>query len=257
MEWVPKPGLLEKDAVAAAQQADVVLAFVGLSPELEGEEMPIHIEGFSGGDRTDIKLPAAQQHLLEAVAATGKPLVVVLMNGSALAVQWAQQHANAVLEAWYPGEAGAAAIAETLSGKNNPAGRLPVTFYASVDQLPAFTDYSMANRTYRYFKGTPLYGFGYGLSYTTFAYSKYSSVHQHPQSGRHADRRGRCKEHRHTRRRRSRGAISHSSPHQCLAQPRLSRFQASPSCARRDQASRLPAGSRAHSLKSTIRALER
>jgi beta-glucosidase len=172
LEWVPKPGLLEKDAVAAAQQADVVLAFVGLSPELEGEEMPIHIEGFSGGDRTDIKLPAAQQHLLEAVAASGKPLVVVLMNGSALAVQWAQQHANAVLEAWYPGEAGAEAIAETLSGKNNPGGRLPVTFYASVDQLPAFTDYSMANRTYRYFKGTPLYGFGYGLSYTTFAYSK-------------------------------------------------------------------------------------
>jgi beta-glucosidase len=172
LEWVPKPGLLEKDAVAAAQQADVVLAFVGLSPELEGEEMPIHIEGFSGGDRTDIKLPAAQQHLLEAVAATGKPLVVILMNGSALAVQWAQQHANAVLEAWYPGEAGAAAIAETLSGKNNPAGRLPITFYTSVDQLPAFTDYSMANRTYRYFKGTPLYGFGYGLSYTTFTYSK-------------------------------------------------------------------------------------
>ena len=171
-EWVPKPGLLEKDAVAAAQQADVVLAFVGLSPELEGEEMPIHIEGFSGGDRTDIKLPAAQQRLLEAVAATGKPLVVVLMNGSALAVQWAQQHANAVLEAWYPGEAGAEAIAETLSGKNNPAGRLPITFYSSVEQLPAFTDYSMANRTYRYFKGAPLYGFGYGLSYTTFAYSK-------------------------------------------------------------------------------------
>ena len=172
MEWVPKPGLLEKEAVSAARQADVVLAFVGLSPELEGEEMPIQIEGFAGGDRTDIKLPAAQQHLLETVAATGKPLVVVLMNGSALAVQWAQQHASAILEAWYPGEGGAAAIAETLSGKNNPAGRLPVTFYASVDQLPPFSDYSMANRSYRYFKGTPLYEFGYGLSYTTFAYSK-------------------------------------------------------------------------------------
>ncbi len=172
MEWSPKPGLLEPDAVAIAKQADAVLAFVGLSPELEGEEMPIHIEGFSGGDRTDIKLPAAQQHLLEAVAATGKPLIVVLMNGSALAVNWAQQHANAIVEAWYPGEGGAQAIAETLSGKNNPGGRLPVTFYDSVDQLPAFTDYAMANRTYRYFKGTPLYGFGYGLSYTTFAYSK-------------------------------------------------------------------------------------
>jgi beta-glucosidase len=94
------------------------------------------------------------------------------MNGSALAVEWAQQHANAVLEAWYPGEGGAAAIAETLSGKNNPGGRLPVTFYTSIDQLPDFSDYSMANRTYRYFKGTPLYGFGYGLSYTTFTYSK-------------------------------------------------------------------------------------
>jgi len=133
--------------------------------------MPIHIEGFSGGDRTDIKLPQAQQHLLEEMAATGKPLVVVMMNGSALAINWAQQHANAIVEAWYPGEGGAQAIAETLSGKNNPGGRLPITFYASVDQLPAFTDYSMANRTYRYFKGAPLYGFGYGLSYTTFAYS--------------------------------------------------------------------------------------
>jgi len=172
MEWTPRPGLLVPGAVAAARQADVVVAFVGLSPELEGEEMPIHIEGFSGGDRTDIKLPAAQQNLLEAVAATGKPLVVVLMNGSALAVNWAQQHANAVVEAWYPGEGGAQAIAETLSGKNNPSGRLPITFYASADQLPAFTDYSMANRTYRYFKGAPLYGFGYGLSYTSFAYSK-------------------------------------------------------------------------------------
>ena len=181
MDWIPKPGLLEKAAIAAAQQADVVVAFVGLSPELEGEEMPIHVEGFSGGDRTDIKLPAAQQHLLEAVAATGKPLVVVLMNGSALAVNWSKQHANAILEAWYPGEAGAQAIAETLSGKNNPAGRLPVTFYESVDQLPAFTDYSMANRTYRYFKGIPLYGFGYGLSYTSFAYSnvKLSTTHLH------------------------------------------------------------------------------
>jgi beta-glucosidase len=170
MEWVPKPGLLEPAAVSAAKQADVVVAFVGLSPELEGEEMPIHVEGFSGGDRTDIKLPAAQQHLLEAVAATGKPLIVVLMNGSALSVTWAQQNANAILEAWYPGEAGGQAIAETLSGKNNPGGRLPVTFYASVDQLPAFSDYSMSNRTYRYFKGAPLYGFGYGLSYTHFDY---------------------------------------------------------------------------------------
>jgi beta-glucosidase len=171
LEWVPPPAVLQQQAVAAAQQSDVILAFVGLSPELEGEEMPIHVEGFSGGDRTDIKLPAAQQNLLEALAATGKPLVVVLLNGSALAVNWSQQHANAILEAWYPGEGGAQAIAQTLSGKNNPAGRLPITFYAGLDQLPAFDDYAMANRTYRYFKGQPLYGFGYGLSYTTFTYS--------------------------------------------------------------------------------------
>ena len=109
--------------------------------------------------------------LLEALAATGKPLVVVLMSGSALAVNWAQQHAAAILEAWYPGEEGGTAIAETLAGTNNPGGRLPVTFYASLDQLPPFEDYSMQNRTYRYFKGKPLYGFGYGLSYASFAYS--------------------------------------------------------------------------------------
>lgn len=170
-EWVPKPNLLEPAAVAAARQADAVIAFVGLSSELEGEEMPIKIEGFAGGDRTDIQLPAAQQHMLEAVAATGKPLIVVLLNGSALAVNWANEHAAAILEAWYPGEAGGKAIADTLTGANNPGGRLPVTFYASLDQLPAFDDYTMANRTYRYSKAKPLFGFGFGLSYTTFAYS--------------------------------------------------------------------------------------
>ncbi|ADW71213.1 glycoside hydrolase family 3 C-terminal domain-containing protein [Granulicella tundricola] len=171
LAWVPKPGALLPEAVAAAKKADVVVAFLGLSPELEGEEMPIHIEGFAGGDRTDIKLPAAQQQMLEAVAATGKPLVVVLLNGSALAVNWANDHAAAILEAWYPGQAGGTAIAETLAGKNNPAGRLPVTFYSSIDQIPAFDDYSMANRTYRYSKAKPLFEFGYGLSYTTFTYS--------------------------------------------------------------------------------------
>jgi beta-glucosidase len=133
--------------------------------------MPVHLEGFNGGDRTRISLPQLQQELLEAAAATGKPVVVVLMNGSALAVPWAKEHAAAILEAWYPGEEGGAAIAETLAGDNNPAGRLPVTFYDSIDQLPPFENYSMAGRTYRYFSGKPLYGFGYGLSYTTFAYS--------------------------------------------------------------------------------------
>jgi beta-glucosidase len=130
--------------------------------------------GFLGGDRTSIDLPQPEEDLVEAVAAAGKPVAVVLMNGSALAVNWINDHANAVLEAWYPGEEGGAAVAETLSGKNNPAGRLPVTFYKGVDQLPNFEDYGMANRTYRYFTGKPLYPFGYGLSYTKFSYSDLS-----------------------------------------------------------------------------------
>jgi beta-glucosidase len=170
LEWQPPADVLRAEAVKAAARADVVVAFVGLSPGLEGEEMRINIAGFNGGDRTDIGLPRVQQELLEAVAATGKPLVVVLMSGSALAVNWAEEHAAAILEAWYPGEEGGTAIAETLAGANNPAGRLPVTFYASLDQLPPFEDYSMHNRTYRYFGGKPLYEFGFGLSYSTFAY---------------------------------------------------------------------------------------
>jgi beta-glucosidase len=158
-------------AVAAAKNADVVVAVVGITSELEGEEMPVSEEGFEGGDRTSIDLPKPEQALLEAVAASGRPLVVVLTNGSALGVNWAKEHASAILEAWYPGEEGGAAVAETLSGRNNPAGRLPVTFYKDVTQLPDFEDYSMKGRTYRYFEGTPLYPFGYGISYTTFSYS--------------------------------------------------------------------------------------
>ena len=136
--------------------------------------MPVTVPGFLGGDRTSIDLPQPEEELVEAVAATGKPLAVVLLNGSALAVNWINDHANAVLEAWYPGEEGGAAVAETLSGKNNPAGKLPITFYKDVSQLPHFEDYEMTNRTYRYFKGKPLYPFGYGLSYTTFKYSDLS-----------------------------------------------------------------------------------
>ncbi len=169
--WQPPAAALREEAQALARKADVVVAFAGLSPELEGEEMGIQVEGFKGGDRTDIALPRTQQELLEALAATGKPLVVVLMTGSAVGLNWAEQHAAAVLTAWYPGEEGGTAIAETLAGVNNPAGRLPVTFYASADQLPPFRDYSMKNRTYRFFRGEPLYGFGYGLSYSKFAYS--------------------------------------------------------------------------------------
>jgi beta-glucosidase len=149
-----------------------VVAVVGITSELEGEEMLVSEDGFKGGDRTSLDLPKPEQDLLEGVASTGKPLVVVLMNGSALSVNWVKEHANAILEAWYSGEEGGAAIAQTLAGVNNPSGRLPVTFYTGVDQLPPFEDYSMANRTYRYFTGTPLYPFGYGLSYSKFAYSK-------------------------------------------------------------------------------------
>jgi beta-glucosidase len=159
-------------AIDAARNADVVVAVVGITSELEGEEMQVHEEGFKGGDRTSLDLPKPEQDLLEALSATGKPLVVVLTNGSALAVNWAKDHANAILDAFYPGEEGGAAVAETLSGRNNPAGRLPVTFYTGVDQLPQFEDYSMKGRTYRYFDGKPLYPFGYGLSYTTFTYSE-------------------------------------------------------------------------------------
>jgi beta-glucosidase len=158
-------------AIAAAKSADVVVAVVGITSELEGEEMQVEEPGFKGGDRTSLDLPKAEEDLIEAVAATGKPLVVVLTNGSALAVNWANDHANAIIDAFYPGEEGGSAVAETLSGKNNPAGRLPVTFYKDANQLPPFEDYAMKGRTYRYFEGTPLYPFGYGLSYTKFAYS--------------------------------------------------------------------------------------
>ncbi|HKN22767.1 MAG TPA: glycoside hydrolase family 3 C-terminal domain-containing protein [Terracidiphilus sp.] len=163
---------IDPAAVAAAQNADIVVAVAGITSELEGEEMNVNEPGFKGGDRTSIDLPEPEEKLLEALSATGKPMVVVLTNGSALGVNWANAHANAILDAWYPGEEGGTAVAQTLSGRNNPAGRLPVTFYKDVSQLPPFEDYAMKGRTYRYFTGTPLYPFGYGLSYTKFSYSK-------------------------------------------------------------------------------------
>ena len=171
MVWQPvgKDPIVE--AAAAARQADVVVAVVGITSKLEGEEMKVDVPGFRGGDRTSLNLPAEEEALLGALKSTGKPLVVVLMNGSALAVNWANEHADAIVDAWYSGEEGGTAIAETLAGVNNPAGRLPVTFYKGTEQLPSFDDYSMKNRTYRYFTGEPLYGFGHGLSYTTFEYS--------------------------------------------------------------------------------------
>ena len=172
------PKLAERmieEAVNATRQSDASVLVLGISAGLEGEEMPVAVEGFRGGDRTDISLPKPQEALLKAVVAIGKPVVVVLLSGSALAVNWANENAPAILTAWYPGGEGGAAIADVLFGDYNPAGRLPVTFYKSVDQLPPFTDYSMAGRTYRYFKGEPLYPFGYGLSYTQFVYSNLRS----------------------------------------------------------------------------------
>ena len=169
--WKPPVAALRDEAVRLAQGSDVVVAFVGLNAWLEGEEMPLEVPGFDGGDRTSIALPAAQRDLLDALEATGKPVVIVLQSGSAVALGEAGARAKAVVEAWYPGEKGGEAIADVLSGKVNPSGRLPVTFYASTDQLPPFTDYAMKGRTYRYFDGKPEYAFGHGLSYTTFAYS--------------------------------------------------------------------------------------
>jgi beta-glucosidase len=164
----------QPEAINAARTADVIVAVLGISSELEGEEMQVSEPGFIGGDRTTLDLPKPEQDLLEAVAGVGKPVVLVLTNGSALAVNWANEHVNAILDAWYPGEEGGTAVAETLSGKNNPAGRLPVTFYTGVSQLPPFEDYAMKGRTYRYFEGKPLYPFGYGLSYTKFLYKNLS-----------------------------------------------------------------------------------
>jgi len=168
--WAKVDNSIPPAVMEAARKADIVIAVVGITSELEGEEMPVSEPGFFGGDRTSLDLPQPEEDLVQRVAQSGKPLVIVLMSGSALSVNWEKAHANAILEAWYPGEEGGAAIAETLSGKNNPGGRLPVTFYTGVDQLPNFENYAMEGRTYRYFKSTPLFPFGYGLSYTTFDY---------------------------------------------------------------------------------------
>jgi beta-glucosidase len=167
--WSP-PDQAVKEAVEAAKNADLVVVVMGLSARIEGEEMKVDADGFAGGDRTKIDLPAPQEQLLEKIHAVGKPVVLVLTNGSALSINWADANLPAILEAWYPGEEGGTAVAGAIAGDFSPAGRLPVTFYKSVDQLPPFEDYSMAKRTYRYFDGEPLYPFGYGLSFTSFAY---------------------------------------------------------------------------------------
>lgn len=170
LEWLAPADAQLVEAARAVAQADAVVAFVGLSPDVEGEELKVDVPGFDGGDRNAIGLPAAQQALLERAKAAGKPLIVVLMSGSAVALNWAQQHADAILAAWYPGQSGGTAIAQALAGDFSPGGRLPVTFYQSTKDLPPYVSYDMKGRTYRYFSGKPLYPFGHGLSYTSFAY---------------------------------------------------------------------------------------
>ena len=169
--WMPPKQDFMTEAVQTANQADVIILCMGLSPQLEGEEMKVEVEGFNSGDRTSLDLPKVQQNLIKRIHALGKPVVLVLLNGSALSINWENKNIPAIVEAWYPGQAGGTAIADVLFGKYNPAGRLPITFYKSVNDLPPFEDYSMKNRTYKYFEGDPLYPFGYGLSYTKFDYS--------------------------------------------------------------------------------------
>lgn len=169
----PKPDL-EKEALQAAENADVIIMCMGLTPRMEGEEMAIKVDGFRGGDRTKLALPEAQRNLIQKMYSLGKPVVLILLNGSALAVNWENQNVNAILEAWYPGQAAGTAIADIIFGDYNPSGKLPVTFYQSENDLPDFTDYRMSNQTYRFFKGKPLYAFGHGLSYTNFEYSSLS-----------------------------------------------------------------------------------
>jgi beta-glucosidase len=161
-----------KDVATSVKDADIIIFAGGISARVEGEEMGVQIDGFKRGDRTNIDLPAVQKALLKELKATGKPIVFVLMTGSAIGLEWEAQNIPAIVNAWYGGQAGGEAIADVIFGDYNPAGRLPVTFYKSVDDLPDFEDYSMDNRTYRYFSGTPVYPFGHGLSYTTFAYDK-------------------------------------------------------------------------------------
>jgi beta-glucosidase len=163
---------LKAEALETAKKADVIIMCMGITPRLEGEEMRVSIDGFKGGDRTRLDLPDVQQELIKEIDALGKPVVLVLLNGSALAVNWEKENIPAIIESWYGGQAAGQALADVIFGDYNPGGRLPVTFYKSVNDLPDFTEYKMENRTYRYFKGEPLFPFGYGLSYTTFKYSK-------------------------------------------------------------------------------------
>ena len=165
----PKENLTE-EALAIGKDADAIVLCMGISPLLEGEEMKVKVDGFAGGDRVHIKLPKTQTDLIQKIRKLGKPTILVLLNGSALSINWENDNIPAIIEAWYPGQAGGTAIADVIFGDYNPAGRLPVTFYKDINDIPAFSDYKMQGKTYRYFKGDPLYEFGYGLSYSTFKY---------------------------------------------------------------------------------------
>jgi beta-glucosidase len=168
--WGRQPTAGFAEALTAAKHSDVVIMCMGISPRIEGEQ-GASAASDGGGDKLSLDLPGMQEELLKVIHATGKPIVLVLFNGSPVAVNWAQDNIPAIIEAWYPGQEGGNAIADVIFGDYNPGGRLPVTFPKSLDQVPDFEDYSMENRTYRYFNDTPLYPFGYGLSYTTFKYS--------------------------------------------------------------------------------------
>ncbi len=168
--WAPPKTDIETKAIELAKKSDVVILCMGLSPRLEGEEMKVKVEGFRGGDRLMLDLPKLQSDFIKKIHALGKPTVLVLLNGSAVAINWEKENLSAIVDAWYPGQAAGTALADVLFGDFNPAGRLPVMFYKSVNDLTPFEDYNMIGKTYRYFEGEPLYPFGYGLSYTTFDY---------------------------------------------------------------------------------------
>lgn len=160
-----------KPAIDAARHADAVIFVGGISPRLEGEALQVSIAGFHGGDKTDLDLPAVQTALLKELKKTGKPVILVLMNGSALSINWEHDNIDGIIDAWYGGEQAGQAIAGVLFGNYNPSGRLPVTFYKSINDIPAFDDYTMKGKTYRYCSKGVLYPFGFGLSYTKFSYS--------------------------------------------------------------------------------------
>ncbi|MBJ2174213.1 glycoside hydrolase family 3 C-terminal domain-containing protein [Aureibaculum sp. A20] len=178
LEWITPEKTSYDKAIEIAKKSEVVIFVGGISANVEGEQMRVTYDGFDGGDKTNIKLPAIQKQLIKDLHATGKPVILVLLNGSALAVNWEEENLPAILEAWYPGELGGTAISDVLFGDYNPSGRLPVTFYKSIKDLPPFVNYAMKGRTYRYFEGETLYPFGYGLSYTSFDYNNIKLTNQ-------------------------------------------------------------------------------